>query len=841
MKVPLNWIRQYTSINLNDEELIAKIRAQLGEVETVENLNEVYKNVLVAEVVSSQDIADSDKLAVYQLNIGENNPVQVVAGDRTLQVGDKVAYFPPGITLPSDFNNVDNNNVVGTAKLGGKESVGMMASAKELDLSNNHKIVMRLQTDKVPGTSFADVMDFNDTIIDIENKALANRADCFGVLGIAREIAGIQCTPFVSPDWYLNPEESITIDSDINLPVKIQNDAKSLCNRFTAISMSDIRVGDSPLWLQALLRKVGLRPVNNIVDITNYLMILTGQPMHAYDYDKILARDTNSKDTVNIVIRTAKKEETITTLDDKTVNLLDNVVVICDSQSPIGIGGIMGGLDTEIDSNTKNILLECANFDMYNVRRSSMRLGIYTDAVTRFSKGQDPNQCKPIIIKAVEMVKELATGKIASDLEDSYLIKREPKQIHISLKRLNAHLGTHFKADDVCVTLTNVELKTSKVSGDEIIVDIPTYRGDLNIREDIHEEVGRLYGYNKIQISFPHKTIVPAKPNSSVELQKKVRRELTSFGADEILTYNFTSQKLFKSFGLNIDYAYHLKNALSPELEYMRTSLLPSVTEKVNENLREGYTEMALFEINKSHNKTVLQEDGLPVELQSVALIFAAGGKTEKSLYSGSPYYMSKLYASELLTSLGVSRCKYNTVDSTDQKQCPLWIKDLLNGLDPNASAVVTTKREKETYYLGVIGGLSSVTKQKLSLPNFISGFELDLSVIKSLTNNSRDYIEPSKYPSVTNDFCFVVKHELRYSDIAEAIESIKPSEVLMNLDIVDIYQSQEQAENQQKQVTIRVTLTPRSKTLTSEEIGTIRNKVISEVTKKTGGEIKEN
>ena len=309
--------------------------------------------------------------------------IQVVAGDRALEVGDKVAYIKVDAVVPYSIYSEPEPFVIKSIKLRGVESNGMLGSAKELNIGNDHERVMVLPNDAPVGTEFAKYYELNDTVIEIENKALTNRGDLFGVLGVARELSAIMGKSFITPDWYTSP--SIEIGQEDNcLKIKIKNDAESLCPRYTAIALDNIEIKESPVWLKSSLIKCGIKPINNIVDITNYISILIGQPLHAFDYDKLVSNDPNYTDTAYINIRMAKYGEKILGLDEKIYELNENIMVIADSNHPIAIAGIIGGHDTEVDDSTKRIILESANFDKSSIRKTSMQLGIFTDAATHF-------------------------------------------------------------------------------------------------------------------------------------------------------------------------------------------------------------------------------------------------------------------------------------------------------------------------------------------------------------------------------------------------------------------------------------------------------------------------
>lgn len=379
-------------------------------------------------------------------------------------------------------------------------------------------------------------------------------------------------------------------------------------------------------------------------------MMLTAQPMHAYDYDKLLALD-NTK-TANIVVRKPKKGEKLLLLDGKTVEPRQDAICIASKGKLIGLGGVMGGAETEVDDNTQNIILECANFDMYSIRRTAMEHGVFTEAVTRFNKGQSPLQNKLIMAYAVAWVKKLANGQVASKLSDETKPKNHNQSIKITKEFINERLGSDLNSKDISTILRNVEF-TVESTGEELRIKAPFWRTDIEIQEDIVEEVGRLHGYDKLPIELPKRGLDPASSNKLIKTKQTIREVLSAAGANEVLTYSFVHGKLFEQVGQDKKLAYQLNNALSPDLQYYRLSLLPSLLDKIHANIKAGHGEFAIYEVNKTHDKTNIHPDGLPVEEERVALVFAADSKSAKH-YAGSPYYQARKYVEHLGKKLGL-------------------------------------------------------------------------------------------------------------------------------------------------------------------------------------------
>ena len=630
MKISLNLVKKYTRIK-DDNSIVQLINDRIGAVESVEELGPKYEGIIVAEITEAKPHPDADKLGVYMVDIGSKT-TQVVAGDKKLKPKDKVAYIPPGSTVPSTFNK--EPLVIEKRELRGQMSNGMLASLKELDFSDDSERVAVLDTSVKNGTDLADVYRLNDTIVEIENKALTHRPDAFGMIGIAREIAGIQEIKFKTPLWLKKPAK-VTFEAEESLSLAIDNNLPDLVPRFTARAFTSVSIGPSSLQRQSYLSRLGIKPINNVVDLTNYLMVLTGQPIHAFDYDKV--KNLSTEEAV-LLTRYPKQNEKLTILGGESISPHRDAILIATDKNALSLGGVIGGENSEVDKDTKRVILEVANFNLYNIRQTSMKHGLFTEAVTRFARGQAPELCSLVQAKAALLMGEIG-ARVASPLLDT---EHEPetKIVEADSQFINQKLGTSLEPSEMSQRLNNIELDT-KLKGKTLKVTPPYWRGDINISEDIAEEVGRLGGFTNIPTKLPKISLEPTKINKLDSLREEIRTRLKSAGANEIQTYNFISEELFNSTGQDKKSAYIIRNALSPDLKYIRTNLLPSILDKVYGNIRLEHDLFALFEIGKSHNKKQ-QEDGLPKEIETIALVVA--GDRE-----GSAYYLAKHYLEYLL------------------------------------------------------------------------------------------------------------------------------------------------------------------------------------------------
>lgn len=772
------------------DELSQKIGAQLGAIESIELYGKKYEGVVVARVVSCVQHPNADRLHVCMIDDGgaiaditrnEDGYVQVVCGAPNVREGLLVAWLPPGSTVPDSV--ASDPFVLGSRELRGVMSNGMLASPKELAISDAHEGILELDGDIAPGTSFAEAFDLaDDTIIDIENKMFTHRPDCFGWLGVAREIAGIQGKSFRSPSWYTRGiNEVYDVKSNKSLPLDVINEFPSLVPRFFAVTMSDIEIRPSPLWLQLRLARHGVRPINNVVDITNFLMLETGQPMHAYDYDKV--RKLDAANTATIVVRPPKKDETLTLLSGKTITPHEGAIVIASAQKAIGLGGVMGGADTEVSNETTNIILECASFDMYSIRRTAMTHGIFTDAVTRFTKGQSPLQNKQIAEKAMEMLEKYAAARFSTMCDDDHTTAVR-RSVVVSAAFINERLGLTLTTDEIATLLANVEFSIT-VEAEELTVGVPFWRTDIEIAEDIVEEVGRLYGFDTLPLELPARSIAPVQKDLLLTTKAAVREVLARAGANEVLSYSFVHGKLLTKVGQNPDLAYSLSNALSPDLQYYRLSLTPSLLEKIHPNIKAGHSEFALFEIGKGHAIDVLDEDNLPREWTNVALVYAANDK-QAIRKQGAAFYEAKRFALNLLDNLGVSY-RIEPVDS-----------DALDPLQTMVVAPYDTARLAVVYVgdtrIGCIGEFSGATRKSMKLPAYSAGFELHLEEMIRGRSARTTYQPLSRFPKVDQDITLRVPASISCSAIESvvrtALDAHTPEHVRHTLGVKDIYRA---------------------------------------------------
>lgn len=824
MILSVNWLKKYVSIDTDIDTLATLIGERLVEIEEVIDIGAKYRDVVVAKVIECAPLENSDHLNVTKIDDGgvvtdverdENGLVQVVCGAPNVHADMFVAWLPPKSTVPETIGTAEPF-VLGAKPLRGVMSNGMLASARELDLYDDHTGILEIDKETTPGASFAELYELNDYLLDIENKSLTHRPDAFGVIGFAREVAGIQGKPFVTPDWLADMNSQLPVDTPLDAPVVVI-EGEGLSDRFQLVALSGIdESAVSPVQLQTYLARSGVRPISASVDVSNYLMLLTGQPSHTYDYDKLR---TVAGDDFTVRVRTARKDETLTLLDGKTVALDESDIVIAAGDTAVGLAGIMGGQSTLVDETTKAVLLEVATFDLYHMRSSQMRHGIFSEAVTRFTKGIPAPLSTPVLTEAVRMLKEYTGAQVASTAIDAYPVEKPLITITVNEAHINGLLGTRFAAEDIAGLLENVGF-TVAFNGLEATVTVPYWREDIHIAEDIIEEVGRLAGFDTIPVTLPARDFTAIRPTLFDELRSRVRSTLARAGANEVLTYSFVHGDILRKAGQDADDAYKIVNSISPELQHYRQSLTPSLLTHIHPNIKAGYDSFALFECNKVHQKSFGQNDeSVPVEIDRVALVVSAAKGVSDA------YYDAKNILEYLAGVLGIT-LQYAPLNEKNSLTAPF---------EPLRSATVTIASTGE--FLGVIGEYAKPVQKNFKLPVYTAGFELNPRALLTAVEQLGVTYQPlSRYPGTERDICFQVDISVAYADIIEsALAVLRDEPYISSVDPVDIYQPDD---GSVKNITIRVRLASYDKTLTAEEANQVVEKVMEKVIEKTEGKV---
>ena len=838
MKVSLSIVRSLINFELPSvDKLVSRVNQQLGGVEEVIDLGAKYSGARIVRVVECGKHPDADRLSVTKIDDGgavpdvprdDNGYVQVVCGAPNVHADMWAIWLPPGSTVPASFDDAEPF-VLGARPLRGVLSQGMLAAADELAIGTDHKGIIEITENDLPsgaelqaGARFAKIFGLDDFVLDIENKMFTHRPDCFGQLGVAREIAGIFGQQFTSPEWYKAQQQFSTAEG---LDLMITNGAPELVPRFMAVAIKDVEVKPSPLWLQCQLVAMGGKPINNIVDTTNYIMLMTAQPTHAYDYDKLRGHQLGA--------RLARPDEKVSLLNGKEYELTVDDIVITDGEGVIGLAGIMGGSNTEVSNDTKNIVLECATFDMYALRKTAMRHGVFTDALARFNKGQSPLQNAAVLKRLMSMVSGVQASEVfdlkqfSDEFDDYFDGKYTPANIDIDSKFINERLGLKLSENDICGLLNNVEIKSHgpEEELDYICIQSPFWRTDLELSEDIVEEVGRLYSFDKLPRELPHRSIKPAPKNPRRELKNAIRQSLSRAGANEILTYSFVHERILKNAEQDVTQAYKLSNALSPDLQYYRLTVLPSLLDKVYTNIKSGHNEFALFEIGKGHLKSKgLNKEGLPIENNYIDLVY-----TSKKDKPGAPFYVTKKLINNLGKDLGVKFEFEKIVNQID--------KQILAPFDIDRSSLIIIDNGD---IVGLVGELKQSVIKNFKLPQYISAASIDIDILqKNISKNIGDSYHPlSKFPSTRRDISIEIDSAVSYKDVLNVVKNSlqKQDDEFISIRLVDIYRAKDSSF---KTITLNISMTNYNRTLTATDASRIIENINKAVSVKLNGSIK--
>ena len=838
MKVSLNIVRSLINFELPSvDELVLRVNQQLGGVEEVIDLGAKYSGARIVRVVECGNHPDADRLSITKIDDGgavpdvprdDNGYVQVVCGAPNVHADMWAIWLPPGSTVPASFDDAEPF-VLGARPLRGVLSQGMLAAADELAIGTDHKGIIEITENDLPsgvelqaGARFAEIFGLDDFVLDIENKMFTHRPDCFGQLGVAREITGIFGQQFTSPEWYKAQQQFSTAEG---LDLMVTNGAPELVPRFMAVAIKDVEVKPSPLWLQCQLVAMGGKPINNIVDATNYIMLMTAQPTHAYDYDKLRGHQLGA--------RLARPDEKVSLLNGKEYELTADDIIIADGEGVIGLAGIMGGSNTEVSNDTKNIVLECATFDMYALRKTAMRHGVFTDALARFNKGQSPLQNAAVLKRLMSMVSGVQASEVfdlkqfSDEFDDYFDGKYTPVNIDIDSKFINERLGLKLSENDICGLLNNVEIKSHgpEEELDYICIQSPFWRTDLELSEDIVEEVGRLYGFDKLPRELPHRSIKPAPKNPRRELKNAIRQSLSRAGANEILTYSFVHERILKNAEQDVIQAYKLSNALSPDLQYYRLTVLPSLLDKVYDNIKSGHNEFALFEIGKGHLKSKgLNKEGLPIENNYIDLVYSS--KKDKP---GAPFYVAKKIIDNLGKDLGVKFEFEKIVNQID--------KQILAPFDIDRSSLIIIDNGD---IVGLVGELKQSVIKNFKLPQYISAASIDIDILqKNISKNIGDSYHPlSKFPSTRRDISIEIDLAVSYKDVLNVVKNSlqKQDDEFISISLVDIYRAKDSSF---KTITLNISITNYNRTLTATDASRIIENINKAVSVKLNGSIK--
>ncbi len=805
MLISVNWLKKFVSIDCSDQQLVDLIGSRLVEIEETIDLGERYKNIYVVEVKTCEKIPethlslctiDAGNVKLAGLDGQDTHAIQVVCGAPNVHAGMFAVWIAPGAMVPASFHE-DELFMIGKRKMLGKYlSYGMLAGADELDFGDDHSGIVEIDPKIAkPGIALADLFDLNDTILNIENKSLTHRPDTFGLIGFAREVAGILGQQFIEPTL-----PQIDTVENPNISLKITTDAK-LCPRYSAIVLEkhgDLGKSHYLTFEQTLLARSGMRAIDPIVDATNYFMLLTGQPLHAFDYDKFVKVGGNK--TAHVKVRTAKDKEKIVLLDGTNITMTPDDIVITSNDVPVALAGAMGGANTIIDEHTERVLLESATFNLFNLRRTQMNHGIFSEAIQRFTKGQPASQT---LQNAAACAKSLHDILRPLTTVDCYPKPVKPITVKLTIDEINDTLGTKYTAGQIVKTLTNVGFEVDH-NRDNLTVVAPLWRTDIAIPVDIIEEIGRLNGYDNIApVVPPHHT---AQENPLAEAKVLLRHLLAVAGANELLTYSFIPETLMTKVGQDPNKSFRIVNSISPDLQYIRQTIAPSLLQKAYANLKNGYNRFVLFEIGQVLSKSFsVDDDKIPMPEHHVALVAA----NKKDLPQ---YYQLKLYIEHIARAFG-AEFEFRPFTPAKDKRDAYY--------EPKRSAHIYLADQ----YMGTIGEIKGSVAQAMKLPRGTAVAEV---TIDGSNYAASDYIPEfhfGNYPKVERDVTLTPKSaETTYANLYQQIAKILTDQgLIFTITPLSIYQAPGKSI---AKTTFRLNFTHPDKTLESSEISAIMKKI---------------
>jgi len=798
MKFTLSWLNQFISTQGLTAVQIADKLTMLGlEVDSVEHLFADLEPIATARVTAVNRHPDADKLTVCKVDIGDET-IQVVCGAPNVHAGMLTAIAKAGVKLP-------DGTKIKKCKVRGVDSAGMLCSARELGLSNDHGGLLELDGQLKAGIPLVDALGLRDTVIEVD--LTPNRSDCASVRGIAREVGSFMgSTP--KP---LVPVVTPLTGKDVGYAVLI--DDPTLCPRYTARKLTNVVVGPSPLWMQQRLSAVGMRPINNIVDITNYVMLESGQPLHAFDFDTL-------KEGTILIRSPADGETSLITLDGSERQLDPDMLLICDAERPVAVAGVMGGLATEITATTTSILLESACFNPVSVRRTARKLGIPSEASYRFERGVDPDLADSALERAVNLIVELTGAQADPDGIDVYPGKKPLLQLTLRIGRVCSLLGMTLNRDEVARYLQSIEFQVTPVDEATLSVQIPSFRIDIEREIDLIEEVARLVGYNTIPTSQPFIRMDYPKKDEQRSLRQEINRLLTAQGFFEAINYSFIAEQHLDLCRLAESdprrKVTRLLNPLSEEQAVMRPMLLPGLLENIRRNVNFQNADVRLFETGKIFVQR--QTDALPEEQMHLCGIVSGlrYPKAESLYFSGqqSDFFDIKGTVTNLFQALRVQGSGKQSLFVSD----PLHIQPYC---DPACAAVI---RDGD-HIVGSLGAVHPETLKNFDIKQPVFFFEINLERLLSLAKTTKQFVALPKYPSVKRDISLVVPDTVPAGDLLQALLN-QQQKYLESAEIFDVYRGKPIQEGY-KSVALAVSYRSATSTLDDQSVDKIHNKIV--------------
>ncbi|MDQ0339865.1 phenylalanyl-tRNA synthetase beta chain [Caldalkalibacillus uzonensis] len=802
MLVSYNWLSQYVDLSdISPEELAEKLTRSGIEVEQVIKRGEEIKEVVIGYVQERMQHPNADKLSVCRVDLGEGEPVQIVCGAKNVAQGQKVPVAKVGAVLPGNFK-------IKKAKLRGEVSEGMICSAQELGIderfiADEHKQgIMVLPEDAQVGEDALSYLGLDDAVLELG--LTPNRSDCLSMLGVAYEVAAILDREVRLPEIKLT-ESGTRTDSEVT----VQLDAPELCPYYVARKVTGVKIGPSPIWLQNYLIAAGVRPINNVVDVTNYVMLEYGQPLHAFDASRV-------KDG-QIIVRQARQGEMVVTLDDQERALEEGMLLITDPEKVIAVAGVMGAANSEVTEETTDVILESAYFDGLSIRTTSKTLGLRSEASTRFEKGVDPERVREACDRAAALLAELAGGTVFSGTAQQKVKDFQRQRVSLHLVKLNNVLGTELSTGQVTAILDRLNFDYDNL-GHEINVEIPTRRSDISIEEDLIEEIARLYGYDQIPTTLPAGRTTPGSRTPLQRLRQQIKRFLQAAGLNQVVTYSLTNEYSASWGSWFSEEVQPIKLAMpmSEERSHLRTTLIPCLLEVVQYNKNRKQTDIFLFEIGHTFltKETHLRE--LPREKEVVAGVLTGLWQSHPWQHVKVPvdFYVAKGVVEGLLHKLGIQGVQFKAVEREHYH--------------PGRTAEMVIGGER----IGFVGQIHPHVERQLEL-NEVYAFELDIERLFKHLPGQVTFDPLPKFPSIQRDLAVVVAQEVIAGDLLSTIKDAG-APLLKHVHVFDVYTG-EGIEAGKQSIAFSLTYLDPERTLTDEEVQEVHQRIVERLAEEWG------
>lgn len=802
MKVSVEWLKEYSDIDVNLKDLFEMLTMTGSKVEAIESKGNNIKNVVVGKILEIEKHPDADKLVVTKVDVGTEK-LQIVTGAKNVKVGDIVPIAKDGAELPGGIK-------IKTGKLRGVDSYGMMCSIGELELTladypeqiEDGIMILPNEYEKFLGKDVVELLNLKEDIIEFE--ITPNRPDCLSVEGLGRETAITLKKEFKNPRQNLKDIKVEKKDEIEGLRVDIK--APELCYRYAARVIKDVKIGPSPEWMRRRLKAAGVRSINNIVDITNYVMLELGQPMHAFDIKSIEGK--------HITVRRAENGEKITTLDEQERTLTDEMLVIADDKKAVAVAGVMGGMNSEIEPDTETVVFESAVFNGGNVRITAKKLGLRTEASARYEKGLPQENAIRVVNRAIELVEQLGVGKVVDGVVDVYPTKQQENEIEFSQERINALLGTNIDKQEILDIFEKLDIK---VQGNIAIP--PFYRNDIEGEADLAEEVLRIYGYDKLESSLMVSNTTLGEKTKQQKIEDNLLHYLYANGFSEIYTYSFYNNKELEKINLDneselVKEQITLKNPLNDDYTTMRTTTLPSMLQTLAFNSAKKNQNVRLFEIARTYQNinNSIEQNKLPEE-QKVLTIGMYGEQVD--------FYILKGYVENIL-------------NLTNIKKYEIMKEDKHPTYHPGRTANVWIGKDK----IITFGEIHPQVMENYGIKDRVYIAEIAIDKIAKYSKENKKYEPIAKYPAVERDLAIIVDEEIESGSIEKLIQK-KAKDILEEVKLFDVYRNEKLGDSK-KSLAYSLKFRSKEKTLQEEQINETMNSIIETLEKELKAELRK-